>query len=622
MKQAEPTVVKRDRDQRRSPRFPWSLPVVLMHGTERQVVQTVDVSQHGLFVATDRPPRERFLVTLSIHLPDGPLPATAFVSRGVQGRGTRPGGVGLQLFALGTQEKGRWDRFVQTVGGRRPPPASEEGAGDAPLSQRPVFLLKLRDGARLREFHERNVLTGGLYLATPVIKPVGSELSLVVVHPDTEAEVTLYGYVERVRTDRPKGMEIRLQPALTADQQAAFQRFVETGATPTAEDGTIDIVIEEPEPFDRQPGAVTGEFDWRDVSDELIVDLDLSEYEAEGPIPLAPSRVSEAKAIAREVSSPGLVAPVAGALSADAALVPESRPKSEDLSLDIHVSEDLGPDREDSGPPRPAADPDRTPVGELRAIALPDDAILGAAPPEGAAPGLDRAEVAEDVELPSDPPRVVDLPPPGGAAGSGSPRATPRARSSGVPSLRLSVLGSAAPPAPITTDLTRDAPEPAEPRPEPPEPASGPASEPTAAPLVHAGCAHCGVELGSVRLGDAPGPVGLLARLRPYWCARCERFVSVARLKPSSERRAILWRLGGPRGAALRAPIELGVAFELAHLAGSSPRCPDCGGAARSTSLVRALLDALAKGPLDRAIELDKVLCPECGARSLVITPR
>src|SRR5688572_17388206 len=111
-------------EQRRSPRHKKCLEVELIEGQKKRRVFTIDVSRHGLFIATDDPPRERFLLQLSVQIPSGPLPATAFVARRVAADRGRPAGVGVQFFALSAQSKDRWDTYVFELAGMAPPPST------------------------------------------------------------------------------------------------------------------------------------------------------------------------------------------------------------------------------------------------------------------------------------------------------------------------------------------------------------------------------------------------------------------------------------------------------------------------------------------------------------------
>jgi Tfp pilus assembly protein PilZ len=252
-------------EKRRSPRHPIELPVELIEGKRTRLVRTVDVSRHGLFLATDEPPRERYLIQLSVKLPTGPLPATAFVSRTVSPSSGRRAGVGVQFFALSASSKERWDAFVFDLAGLKPPPqATSELAKRTPDGA--TFLIKLKDTERLLEFYEKNVARGGLYMATPVIKESGAEVALVVIHPDTEHELILTGKVVRVCTDAPKGMEIKL--ATPNAERARFLEFVTTGQGPSADAKPVD----HRKKIDALPTITGDEIDTEDLSIDIVVD--------------------------------------------------------------------------------------------------------------------------------------------------------------------------------------------------------------------------------------------------------------------------------------------------------------------------------------------------------------
>jgi Tfp pilus assembly protein PilZ len=255
-------------EQRRSPRHKKRLEVELIEGKRKRTLHTVDVSRHGLFILTDDPPRERFLLQLSIKMPSGPLPATAFVARRVAADGSRPAGVGVQFFALSAQSKERWDTFIFELSGITPPPSTGDLAQRKPDVA--TFLIKLKDVARLREFYERNISRGGLYMATPVIKEAGAEVGLVVIHPETEHEYFLTGTVERVCTDAPKGMEIKL--SLSPDRKQHFLEFVLSGIGPEELEG-MDLRDQiEHLPFAPQ----------KVESDDISVDIFVDEEALEG----------------------------------------------------------------------------------------------------------------------------------------------------------------------------------------------------------------------------------------------------------------------------------------------------------------------------------------------------
>jgi hypothetical protein len=56
-------------------------------------------------------------VVIALDLPDGPLEANAFVVRRVGPEAGLQPGVGLQFFAMGSDARDRWDRFVGALSG-------------------------------------------------------------------------------------------------------------------------------------------------------------------------------------------------------------------------------------------------------------------------------------------------------------------------------------------------------------------------------------------------------------------------------------------------------------------------------------------------------------------------
>jgi len=234
-----------------------------------------------MFLRAEDPPRERFLVKLHIELPDGPLDATAFVSRRVQRNDEA--GVGVQFFALSSQAKGRWDTFVGTLSGAHDPVRERETGIPADSS---TFLIKLRNVERMVDFFERNVRSGRVSMNTPLLRPVGAPVALIVIHPESEREFLFRGTVARVEDEPAKSMELELDP-VTEKLVARFYDFVATG-TPTE---TMDLLIHPPEPtssrseltdahrFDDEPIPFAFEVDTEtgDLSVDIEVDADASE---------------------------------------------------------------------------------------------------------------------------------------------------------------------------------------------------------------------------------------------------------------------------------------------------------------------------------------------------------
>lgn len=211
-------------ERRRSDRYPSKLPVDVVERKGDRRAETVDVGRHGIFLRMDDPPAERLLVQLKIHLPDGPIPVLAVVARRVAAGPDRVAGAGLQFFVLAPEAKDRWDAYIGTLRGDRPAAADQRTAPRRLAS----FLVRLKDVSRLREVYTRDISDGGLFVSTPLVRPLGSEVSLVVVHPATDEEFELIGTVARIQEGPPKGMGIRFSH-FEGDEKESFKRFMDTG---------------------------------------------------------------------------------------------------------------------------------------------------------------------------------------------------------------------------------------------------------------------------------------------------------------------------------------------------------------------------------------------------------
>lgn len=286
-------------DQRRSKRYPCHLPVDLLIEGHARRVEATNVSRHGMFIETDAPPSERFVLQVMLHLPDGPLPATAFVTRRTALGAT---GAGLQFFTMSSTVKQRWDYYIYWLANRSP---FTQAPGPTPLGRPPgeeraSFLVKLETVEALRRVMQHNFPLGSIYLATPLLHRVGELVSVILIHPKTEEEFVLLGSINRVRSENPRGVEIRLDD-LSPNQREIFARFVGVhleevpalGRTAKPRVATWDLPIDIEE-----PATADGEqhLDWDKVSEDLIIDLDLSAAAGTGDIVLSDQPTREVRA--------------------------------------------------------------------------------------------------------------------------------------------------------------------------------------------------------------------------------------------------------------------------------------------------------------------------------------
>jgi hypothetical protein len=219
-----------DKEQRRARRYAAQLRVELRERDKSHAVVATDVSRHGIFVSTqDSPaalPRERHLVQLLLHLPDGSTSVSARVARVLPGIG-----FGAEFFALSAEAKNAWDNFVSGLSLSGVPQKRKVIDGTDEGAQAPVFVVRLKSLESLRNYEEKHLRAGGTILVTPVLPALGSPVRLAVVHPLTQQEMPLDGVVRQVFTDKPKRVEIEFphNPAV----EVAFAAFIASGRPPS-----------------------------------------------------------------------------------------------------------------------------------------------------------------------------------------------------------------------------------------------------------------------------------------------------------------------------------------------------------------------------------------------------
>ncbi|MBK8013413.1 MAG: PilZ domain-containing protein [Deltaproteobacteria bacterium] len=601
------------KEQRRSPRYRCGLVVDLTEGRARRRLISVDVSRHGLFLSTETPPRERFLVRLTVHLPDGPMSGTAFVSRSV---GTDAGGLlgaGFQFFALSMQSKQRWDSFIHQIAGRGTVslPVAHIGPPD-----RATFIIKLKDMARLLEFYEKNFTAGGLYIATPVLKETGAEVGLVIVHPDSEQEFMLVGRVERVCDEKPKGMEVCLQPLLP-DERRQFRDFIKTGVSPertTRPDGgspttstspvasdtnttlgsertreeifapiTEDaarpriVDIEDPEEFD---GDDQDDHDDGDDHDGREHHDDGDEHDGGGVGEVGEVRADDAFSLEGVVD--------VAKFDVDEVEDDDDDDDDEGMGYDIHLAP-LG---------QSAVEEDALDEEEEARLSGASASHLDSRSGDDGAPGK-----ASDESQPPEEPTSADI----SIDIVEDEEAIRQSEKFGWDDVtgRGFVIDYA---------LSEYESQRAQSIPGEPQPSLASADELESVRLhVRVSCQACGVEYGALSLGPPRPPMGLFTRRVPYFCPRERILVGVLRLNHARRRARLREQLDA---ATLGRNVTLRFAFDLVSLSGA-PRCPSCGGNTRRTSLAKAVDDATSKLTREGYADLPKIRCTRCGEARL-----
>jgi hypothetical protein len=209
-------------ERRQATRHAQKLDVEVHSKTERVPLQALDVSRHGLFVMTAKPAPLHHAVLLTVHLRGGPFETMATVARRQVEHGAGSLGMGLKLFCLGAQAKSRWDQFVASLDA---PGLNLPVRGVDPTGNGAVFLVQPDDVAALYEFFISNVMGSRTLYLSPAIRAIGAPVHVVLVHPITHDEMTLFATVVEWNADHPLRMGIRFDN-LDGETRRAFKGFL------------------------------------------------------------------------------------------------------------------------------------------------------------------------------------------------------------------------------------------------------------------------------------------------------------------------------------------------------------------------------------------------------------
>lgn len=167
---------------------------VSVHGPGMSLVgATVDVSRYGLLIRSQEERRAGELVQLWVQVSEGRwLQMLAIVARLVP---DLPG-YGARLHMMGGAEKVLWDELLDSLGDDHAPDRRERpDEGGAERSPVPRFLVRPRSAPLLERMSQREMSLGGMFVRTPIPRPEGSEVELLVIHPVTEHAFHVTGHV-------------------------------------------------------------------------------------------------------------------------------------------------------------------------------------------------------------------------------------------------------------------------------------------------------------------------------------------------------------------------------------------------------------------------------------------
>ena len=249
--------------RRRDARYSIQFPVQIVHAKHPHSWQTEDVSEGGIFVATEEPPPLLHLVQVQLVLPIGgrALKAhgmTVHVVHVANAKGRTPG-IGVQFYALDHATRDAWEGFTRHVAANYPPASDQtplrlvRGVTPEPLSRRfgghkAVIELKPASLEALQELYTHDLPMGSLLVPPPIAVAPGANVVVHITHPLSRAPF-LFEATVRHRVDDPPGLRVELL-GVDARFRAEFLDFIrgpiiisEEEVVEEASDDAVDVDI-------------------------------------------------------------------------------------------------------------------------------------------------------------------------------------------------------------------------------------------------------------------------------------------------------------------------------------------------------------------------------------------
>ena len=218
--------------ERKSPRVSVSLDVFVQTVDGDVPCETRDASYHGVFIVRPHPLPLRKLIRFRTRIPDtdeelqmlGLVAHTVNATEAAE-RGRDPG-MGIQLFSLGRQTRDRWRDYVDSLYEEHP-----EAGYAIDLSGRPKVQVRIPNSAILRKFRSVDLPGGSLFVQTPNVHDVGTEVDCIIVHPLTELEFAIPARVSEKVVGSADKRGLRLDLDIPEDT-TALKAFLD-GKVPT-----------------------------------------------------------------------------------------------------------------------------------------------------------------------------------------------------------------------------------------------------------------------------------------------------------------------------------------------------------------------------------------------------
>lgn len=244
----------------REPRYKAEIAADLLQGDKRIVSSyTLNLSMRGAFIVTDDPPALRTLLRVRFVLPpdDRPVLLHCMAAHVVPPGPDRPAatgadlpaGVGIQLYGVGGVDGTRWQHFVRWLRTERSSSLEHpivfhkrRAQAAAPKNLDPAFdskvKLRFRSIDELKKLYETNIERGALMLPVRGELLEGTELEIVLVHPEHQRTFALRGAVrQNVKRGDFSGVSVQLAE-LDRERMEELHDFVSSNISITIDFNT------------------------------------------------------------------------------------------------------------------------------------------------------------------------------------------------------------------------------------------------------------------------------------------------------------------------------------------------------------------------------------------------
>jgi type IV pilus assembly protein PilZ len=198
--------------RRSDPRVRANLKVRFKNAESFITEYTQNISKGGVFIRTTSPCNPQDRVELALVLPedDSEIQAAGKVVHVVtadQATEQTPAGMGIQILDLKKEDQEKIVGFINSKLDQGPDTESRREHVRVETRIR----LRFKNKETLLEQYIDNISQGGIFIATSAPKPVGDQIALILIHPETGEELLLHGEVVRVvdGKDRAPGMGIQ-----------------------------------------------------------------------------------------------------------------------------------------------------------------------------------------------------------------------------------------------------------------------------------------------------------------------------------------------------------------------------------------------------------------------------